>query len=501
MRSLDNIQNSFADRFDPQNLENEGWNEPSDAIWDQIETTLDDSDEEPRVFGLYILLTCFIVSLVGIGILVNQNNILKDNLLMANQKLDSTIDQISIFKMDDNYSVKESKNQNTTAIANEKNDKLPLEENERIETSKESRINIPELRTVKTKSNVYKVREDNYSEVFIADSDSNVKQEYRPIGEEVSLIKSSGVLASANQNSLNDSKEKSFIQIEAIKSISFDLKTVHSAHEYLGLLPIVEPIRQNVLAGAFLVFGIESSIVQLDKTGFQESALSELIDREFGDEYISISAEYGKSISSQWSITAGLELNRQSFITEYDITLPYDVGQEIVENGVGYIDFEHSLPTSFGNTDTGFRLVRRNADAPLEEENVSIDFDTKHTFVSVHTPINMNYHLISPSEGLFIGVEAAPFYILDARSGIESVVSQHSEILSINSESKSDYNTLTRANVRVGLNLGYRLPVFQNSGVELDLGYSQNLRPHFATNNFSSQLSGINFKAGYVVNF
>jgi hypothetical protein len=235
----------------------------------------------------------------------------------------------------------------------------------------------------------------------------------------------------------------------------------------------------------------------LIKKGNQTSALTELIDREYAKLGSIVEVKYTTAISEKLSLSAGLGLLNQEFITGYNITLPYQLGDEIVENGIGHIDFEHSLPTSFGNTDTELRLRRVNADEQFEDENVNIDFDTKHRFLSLNSPLSIDYLSTSLHLGFYFGVDFVPSYIISSRSGISSVVSQHNKIESVNNTSTSDYNDLKKINLALGGHIGYRYPITKNSGLEVSAKYLRNLNSYFSTDSFSSQSQGVQFTAGY----
>lgn len=477
MKNLDNIEDGFKDKFDHKNVANEGWNMPSDHVWENIEQDLKKDSDDSRGYLFYMILSGLFVSILAFGILFAKYTDLSEEIVYLRQS--------------------------KKAIQNESNQRNPLTKSIKIGKSTSTNKLNQEQKDNSLVQNTFRQ--------FDVARKQNLKQKSQ--NKSINLAKISSSSKSQTQN-INKTTEftnyntdnlvvaiENEIEIIIIPSITNQpIRLIEINVRPLPKLELngsTEPIQIKANTNSYFAIRAGVGQVNLNNSGSQETALSELIAQEYGATSYHLSAEYGKQLSSRISTSIGLSLKKQSFITEYDVTLPYDQNLEILENGSGYIDFEHSLPTSFGNTDTGLRLLRTRASDPLAENTVKLDFDTEHSFISICLPMRVNYHFGNQPTGLSMGFVAVPTYNVSAKSGIHSAISLHSDILSTNNYATSDYKTLKKTNLNLGVDIKYTLPISKSSNLGLSLGYWQNINPHFSTNNFSSKMSGIELASVY----
>ena len=239
------------------------------------------------------------------------------------------------------------------------------------------------------------------------------------------------------------------------------------------------------------------AVGMLNSKGNQETALSELIDKEYGNCGIGIDVVYNTPISSSFDFSLGFGLESFNFSTEYDIQLPYKIEDEMTNGGVGYIDFEHSLPTAFGNTDTSLRLSRARTSDILDEPSVDLDFNTNHNFIVLSLPLGLSYKFNQKRSFFTLGLKVRPIYILNAHSSIRSVFSYHSAIDAVNNVSTSSYEDLRKLNVGVGFDLGYNLFLSERSGLNFNVGVQDYLLDFYSVGDFSSSVRKINMGMGF----
>jgi len=486
------IEDSFREKFDENSITNQGWNEPSDMVWEGIKSEIT-TEENPRLgYPIYMLLSGLLISLIGFGYVLNQNNKLNNkihdiqiellncgnNNEEINQEPTVKSQSIEVGSLISPQTINESAPLNNTTKKVKKSDDIPKDvsyevNKKQVKVASQNSLH-SDLKNPNHLNNTFQTDRYNVSEISVSKSVNNILP--------------------------SDKTERELINIKHLTyndhlSLDIENRKIITPQNAINT-PVTKMTSKSFVSISGGLLGNKLLV-----SGNQATALSELIDKEFADQGYSLELNYTTQINPRWSVSAGFGASYQRFITEYDITLPYEVGQEIVENGTGFIDFEHSLPTSFGFTDTQLRLRRSDADAPLEETNVNIDFDTKHELISLIAPISVDYLFADLSDGFYIGVDIVPSYIVSARSGISSVISHHSEVQSVNNDSVSEYKSLQKLNLGLGGHLGYRYAVSENNGLELGIRYLRNLGSYFETDTFSSKNHGLHLNAGYYFRF
>ncbi len=495
MNNNDNIEQNFKNAFDPKSISNQGWNDPSDSLWSRIDTELSQKESSRFGYGYFLLATGILLSLLCISYLVYQNNVLQTQLHEVKEELENYDDSSNDILKTQNIS----------------NYNLPLQGN--LEPSVASKIDgistTNQKKTTATQNNILRSKTSNLA-----------NQNSQEISKKI--IENKKINTSQLSNFYHLATEK-FSQAETIKQGEFSKNAILQKEKDRVIIinrletPLILPLlkrkkeiittyqnaKSNIEDPIKSIVTVSGGIVSnnLLTNGRQITPATEFIDQEYANLGAVLEIKYSKPLSNNWSLGTGIAISQQSYVTEYNISLPYDLSKELVQDGAGRIDFEHSLPTSFGNTDTELTLLRSNTNQPLDENIVDLDFDTKHQFISLQAPISLDYLLQDVSRGFFAGIDVIPSYILSARSGISSVVSHHSEIQSINNASTSEYASLQRLNLALGAHIGYRLPISKISGIELGGRYTRNMNSYFEDNGFTSNSHGLQFSAGYYFKF
>ena len=497
MSKYDDIESAFRDKFDNDSISEQGWNMPRDEVWDKIEGDL--SKEKDSRFGVpvFILLAALLFSLIGIGYVIHQNNELTKKVNDIKIELEncntSTEKDVVGFSANTNQDKTESSLGTVNA-------ELPKEK-----STKNAVSNHPNTRNSELHNRFTHTKNINeYNITQISQQATESPESYR-VGNTI-LSMSDNILN--NRESKNIVVEPTELNIENRSEnqiLPLILNTVYPSSEQGNLLypmtPQIPALLNSNSLNSFVTIsgGIMGS--HLIKNGKQSSALTEIIDKEYARLGAVLSLNYTSKISKRLSLSGGLNLTDQEFVTEYNLTLPYNTGEEIVENGTGHIDFEHSLPTAFGNTNTELRLRRSNTDQSLEEKNVDIDFNTKHRFVTLSAPLSIDYLTHDLQSGFYIGMDVVPSYIIFASAGIASVVSHHNKIESVNNASSSNYTDLKKINLALGGHVGYRYPVTQKSGLDFSARYLRNVDSYFSSGSFTSRSQGVQLSAGYYFRF
>jgi hypothetical protein len=482
MSNNDNIEKAFQERFEHDSVIDQSWNNPSESIWDKIESDLDLKEKSRLAYPFFLLVSGLLLSLIGVGYLMIQNN----NLTKQVNEIRIELENCGTKNNNQNSKTLDQKSQSkkvTALIGGVNNSKIP-----EIETTQPKAVeyNLNPMDRI--------VQQTTGTKTFNRPKSIPLSGQVEESNNEVGELNLDEIFKIDNSPDQDEERQFSIQALPQINNYVIGRKLIIAFPKMNITTTKNQPKSFLSISGGI----IGSSLIS---RGNQISALTELIDREYAKLGSIVEVKYTIPISKKWSMSGGLGIINQEFITEYDINLPYQVGNEIIENGVGYIDFEHSLPTSFGNTETELRLRRPNADLPLEKENVNIDFNTRHRFLSLSTPLSLVFLGSGLSSGFHFGVDFVPSYIISARSGISSVVSQHSEVESVNNKSTSDYNSLQKLNFAVGGHIGYRYPITEKGGVELSAKYLRNLNSYFSSESFSSKSQGVQFSAGYFFMF
>lgn len=496
MNSNKKIENSFSSRFDTSNIKDEGWNDPNEKVWEKIEKDL--FPEKKKRFGFlpFILTGLLLMSFLFIGYLYTQNLELKTDIKETSNQISSNW---GISNQENVKEIVSNEEAFSEVGTNEIKEINILATNESTITNNKSTIDIvkkevvPNLKSSKEKDQII-VRKRNIEKTIWTSSSANVRaSEVELFSPEIRSINNSQSVSQLNIKSSNEEKEKIFIQKVETKSYFLEI-----ADKRIFTKPIkVEVQKENEISKSFISFlpNLGGSI--LKTIGDQETALTELIDKEYGDSGLGFDMTYTTPLSNAINFSIGIGVEANNFSTEYDITLPYLTEDETIVGESGYIDFEHSLPTAFGNTETALRLNRTRASDVLNESNVVLDFNTNHKFVALSLPVGLTYNLGGQNSFFNFGVNLRPLYLVHAASSIKSVVSHHSGIDAINNESVSTYNDIQNFNLSVGFEIGYQYALSSKGGIQMKLRAEDYLFDFYQVEEFSSSIKKVGLSIGY----
>lgn len=472
MKDKNDIENSFRNRFDSAEIKEESWNTPSNDVWNKIEKEIFKKEKEKFGFLPFLLAIGLLMTCVFTVYLYFQNQELKqriENVVVAQEEISDH----------NEVNVQSGLSKNVNLNSFDSNNKVenydsPIQNNARAGNSKlgpDSKIFIPA---------------------------SNVKAVSKEDKKGIEEVSKPGNQPRIKVKILNNNT-RGLDKVDPIPTLKFLLNTADIQREILK--PIIlddgnktkdKRITFSLLPGVVLGF--------LTNNGVQETGLSELIDKEYGNAGYGIDFIFSKPISNTMDFSFGVGFDNVSFSTEYDVTLPYKMEDEMVNGEKGFIDFEHSLPTSFGNTETALRLIRTRTSSTLDEPEVGLDFNTNHKFVSVSLPLGLVCRIGKGKSFATAGVEVRPTYILTGKSSIKSVYSHHSDIDAIDNKSVSSYSAVRKFNVGFGVNVGYQWSLSEKSGFNLNAGLQNHLFNFYTVDNFSSAVQKISLRAGYYYN-
>ncbi|MDF1694324.1 MAG: outer membrane beta-barrel protein [Saprospiraceae bacterium] len=469
MNNKEDIEKYINQKFDPGSIKNEGWNDPSDKVWENVEQELFAKKRSRFGFIPFVLINFLLVSLLFTGYLYFQNADLKK--------------EIVELKSSENLKVLPSTTKETKVpqSVNQSNSIKLLESTSSISTND---VNQNPILSFPPK------KYSNYTKLKNQDFVLNNRGKVEKINSETN--------GRSKEQSLASNVETDVRKIQkTLPNLNSKLKPLVFRRNRIILYPINTKDEQTTKPKPyFAVLPIVSQGI-LNTNGVQTSALTELIDKEYGNFGVGLDIIFSQPISNSFDFSVGLGIESTSYTTEYDITLPYDVSQEIIEGNLGYIDFAHSLPTAFGNTETELRLSRTRNSLQLEESNVNLDFNTNHKFFSVSIPIGLNYRLGNEKSFFNFGLVARPQYISFASSSIRFVQSNHSEIDAVNNTSFSSYSDINRFNVSIGLQAGYNFSITNKSGLFFNITAQGQLINMYSANNYSTTAQRLGVTVGY----
>lgn len=480
MKKRDNIEQSFGEKFHPSSVQSEGWNEPSDSVWDDIAKEL--YSERKNKFGFlpFLMMSLLSMSLIFSAYMYYQNIELKQNLKEASSSTMIIPDQKDISK---EVVVTSTDYHNESNTTNAQGSTAPIDDKRKsfVENTLSKSLDNVSYAAPHIPSNLsdYRTQGQNISLTYVT----------KPASKPENKIKSTDSNDIINQPETRETNSVPYLHQRMIDYL------IHNQEDILIKEVIISKPQNDRRPTISFLPNVAAGI--LKTSGIQETALTELIDKEYGNTAYGFDFMFSLPLSKSLDVTVGAGIESFQFATEYDITLPYNTEDESIDGESGYIDFEHSLPTAFGNTDTALRLSRKRATGVLNESNVDLDFNTNHNFVSISLPVGINYRFGGEKSFFNVGLIARPTYIVNAHSNIRSVFSHHSEIDAVNNLSVSTYGDIRKLNVSVGLNIGYHLYLSEYGGLNANIGYHDYMFDFYQSEGFSSSVRKMGFSVGY----
>jgi len=495
-----NIEDSYKKKFAPGEVRNEGWNDPSDKIWGKIEKDIYRKDNSKFGFLPFLLMSLLAMSTITIFYLYYQNQKLQDALnaeLIEQNATEHTVqkDKSAISSTTHNSSIANTQLA-TFPEAQEIKEVTNVESNKKVESIPlkkkwDDRVKGAATDQIKLESDQVSGFRQNYTLENRSNEQNKIQTVNNVVGEKISA---------ALPGIEKPYFYKNIVAPRGIAGIKVGRLSTSTVNELdlSGLIPWIPPtIEKNESRAAYFSVLPTVAIGILQKRGTQETALTELIDDEYGDIGFGFDFLITQPISGAFDFVFGAGVESYNFATEYDITLPYNIDDETIQGNEGYIDFEHSLPTAFGHTDTALRLNRKRASAALDESDVLLDFDTRHSFTALSIPLGLRYNLGLGKSRFNIGVMFRPSYIISAHSGIQSVVSHHSDIDAVNNVSHSNYAEIRKFNTSIGLDVGYYLPISRHGGINLNLGYQDFIMDFYQVQQYATSVQRLSMSIGY----
>jgi len=485
MRKHDDIEKAFKEQFD--NPDDQGWNVPADDVWGKIDASLGSATKKKSRYGILIL--CSFVMILGLSI-VGYQIIYVDTPEYSTNQVQSQ--EKEMFSGQTNFVNNEQTRKVKVSRENVQLSEVQVLQKSSNSAQRLANVSIPTRSEITTAPSVYRTEVNLTDQRFIGNESIDQNQGRTSVSPASSL---NTILA--DESALIDTRKiNDAIGLNTISSFVTNMQAVElitpETIEY-ETPEKAEEVRKQAIHIATSV-----AAPNLYERGSQTSSLSELIGREYAESQIGLSISYEMDIDHKWSISTGVAVSRQSYITEYDLALPYDPSLEVSDGSSAHIDFNHSLPTTFGQTETSLRLLRSDAQDPLLDETVVLDFNTRHKLTSIAIPTSIAYRF---SRNISTGLSASPQYIVAAESSISSVVSYHSQINSVRNSSNSDFDQLNRFNLGVGAFVNFDFPISGNHGLRASLFANTNLFSHFSTDDYNARSQSAGGTVGYYFQF
>jgi len=469
-----NINKIFQEAFNSDDLPKEDWNTPNQDVWDSISAELDEDNSKP-------ITPWMIVS----GILFLLVLILGGKIYSDNQKLNRLSTQIEACAENQNMSNlnysnttldTESNELSKTQLTNLQSNNQKTQFTSTINTSKyqqHQKSFIPQNHPMQDAvSNNYFVKSK------INDESLSTKIQTRNKGFEIS-----------------SDVAKSQFNLPLLFASLPHLKSIISNPELNPNFNIIKPKNHQhhstfIYASAGFITGGLRNIGKLNES------LNELIDQEYLRSGYAFDFGFKKQLTPNLYFTTSIGASKMQYITAYDVTLPYDITSESTnENGDGQIDFEHSLPTSFGNIDTEVSLVRpRNS--TNTETGVLLDYDVSSNFTFVNAFLGLEYQFDFLS-GLYAGASVSPSYLIDHTSNVYQSLSHHQTIHTTDNHASSDYEELQKWLWGGSINLGYNLPITSKGFLGLEGRYNYYFTPHYTSTGYESHIENYGLRLIY----
>lgn len=480
MKDKRNIEDIFRARFDVSVGEYQGWNEPHEIVWERIDSHLDEKDNRRRRKFLYFL---FVVGALFFLVLFLAAELKgsKESLLLTENvcQVEAMSNVVPVSKSNQTHLHSVKSGPKVVSMFGEEEAKhgwpksilkAPLVDR----SAGDQDGDFIEKKEIEHKNNSSKFGDLQQDQMTLVAQGANTVPEHSR-NSLFSRTREIGAIGIPTLNSNVKAKVKFSIPANTLRPFDFEIARTRPS--------------------LTIVFG--AALSHLRASGIQDELLTELIDREYGKFGMSLDLFYSFPISQSINFSTGLGVQSHLFSTEYDLLLSYDSKHETKDGGQGHIDFEHSLPTAFGNTDTSLRLSRKRSFEMLNEADVQLDFDTQHKFVSISIPTRLSRKWGSVSSYLEVGLLLRPTYIIHVKSSILQVNSHHSEIGATRHQSHSSYDDLRRWNLTYGMDINYRFPITKNGGLQIGLNMQNMLLDYYKRGEYFTRATSFGIFCGY----
>jgi len=235
-------------------------------------------------------------------------------------------------------------------------------------------------------------------------------------------------------------------------------------------------------------------------TGKIDNVLEELRTENNTLASFSLGLNSSIAINKKWTTSLGVLYNQRSHQTIYLLNLPFSTTNETLDaEGELINEFQHSLPTSLGEVQTGLVLSRSQGSNIADDENVGIDLSFNTVTKSILIPINASYFPRGINNGFYFSGGIINEVILSSElSGIES----HSQHDLVNDKSIDiQYNAEQQNNYVLGasVGLGYAWNIKDDFNLMLGANYDFGLNNHYENNGYKHKLNNLSMGVSVVM--
>jgi len=459
MSKDNNIEKKYRDTFNGA-IPAQNWNEPSDSLWGGIESAVNEPKKDwsiwPLLFSLLFAVSAGSIAYLYSSLRHSESLLLEKEMLLQRCGSDKKLSQSS---------------DSGTQTGNPKAEAAVVSSN----------------KTVSDKVTVTSAVVSVIAPATSTAEESVVQKPIHtvPVDQKTAELKNATVKSTFVMVEMSEVVDREEIVVEEL--VTQSMKVVGSQDQVIPspkTATLVQPTREA--NPWYFTATVINEIGNIRKEGTQTTPLTELIDSEYGSHSVGLSFGVDRTVSSQWTVSAGLAYTRQQYRTNYDLQLGYDLASEELLGVDGQVSFQHSLPSFLGNLDTELILGRSLSSSVSDSEEVTLDFDTRTTLQSIGVPLTMTYNPRGYGKGLSLGMQLRPSYIAAASSSIHGVVSHHDAIHNRYSDSRLSEQSYTNLQLHAGLTLGYSWQLGAGSTVQVGLSYLRGVTSLYNTEEFSS---------------
>lgn len=418
-----NIDAFFSARLQNETIENEGWNMPSDDIWNAAKPKFIDRKKRKRRF-LFWLLIPLLALCISIPLKLLEGSEVAENDIEINQKLSSQKEEL----VGASESI-DNKNENSNKRNQENNDNELLDENN-IATDVELSKN-----TIKSKSKSKTISQRKKNDELILEFENRRNQTFT---NELLI-------------NLGETKEKDAIKIEAEKGSSTKGNTkitpmaaIESKFSIQNQL--VPEVNYQSLTPPMIIATHTEPIIPLTRTNYSDEIgishsqlllnliLAVGVDSENEVDEFSLKQNYfnanvtrRKWINKNWSLMTGIQYSR------LDLNVNFSVFDTLDRELMQFINEEFNDVTSrstIGDQETDFVIdLKDGVDAELGDIlNIRGDFTEKIRAFQI--PFFLDYHIYKRKVEYIFGLGVTIEYLTVTESPNEFMIYRESELIS-----------------------------------------------------------------------
>ncbi|MBK8852190.1 MAG: hypothetical protein IPN73_18845 [Saprospiraceae bacterium] len=254
-------------------------------------------------------------------------------------------------------------------------------------------------------------------------------------------------------------------------------------------LPLEKIQKMNNEASHKIWLGFHYAIspFKQDKAFNLVAPLSELIVGSYYNQQQHIGFDLYLPLRRNWSAVIKPSVTRENLITDYDLNIPYDYNSEKNFGAYNENYFSHSLPTDMGNIKTNL-VVTRTSDSPVgHNELISLDFGSNQSLTYLSVPMGLAFGNGLRKNGLTAALTFVPEYLIHRSVSVDLIHSNHI-FVSPKEVSLSSETIRSKWHLGVGLNLEYRLALYQNWSLQLQGNYNHYLTQTGRSNLYQLQV-------------